>query len=105
MVMKTIISSLQRYVGNYHLWAKDQPVVVVAVHREDRILESDAAIGSLRPGDVIEFAPFVPDEQGGKRPSFVTSDARPDELVPVGRRWRGALRYDVVTSMTRAGRG
>jgi hypothetical protein len=107
MVMKPIISSLQRYIGTGHQWAKSLTVVVVAVQREDQVLEHDEDIGSIQPGDMIEFAPFVPDDKGGERLSFATSDARPGELVPVGGCWHGPLRYELVASRLRpnVGRG
>jgi hypothetical protein len=105
MVMQPIISSLQRYIGTGHPWAKDLTVVVVAVHRDDQILESDVNIGSLQPGDMIEFAPFIREGKGKQRLSFATSDARPGELVPVGGCWHGPLRYDLVSSGTPSGAG
>ena len=96
MVMQPIISSLQRYIGTGHPWAKGLTVVVVAVHRDDQILENDADVGSIRPSDMLEFAPFVQDDKGGERLSFATSDARPGDLVPVGGCWHGPLRHEVV---------
>ena len=100
MVMKPIISSLQRYIGDYHLWAKDLIVVVVAVHRDDEILKHDEDIGAIQPGDMIEFAPFIREGKRKQRLSFVTSDASPHELVAVGGCWHGPLRYDPVSSDT-----
>jgi hypothetical protein len=105
MVMKPIISSLQRYIGNYHRWAKDLIVVVVAVHRDDEVLKHDEDIGSIQPGDMIEFAPFIREGKGKQRLSFATSDASPNELVAVGGCWHGPLRYDLVSSDTVSGGG
>lgn len=98
MVMQPIISGLQRYIGTGHPWARGLTVVVVAVHRADQVLQHDEDIGSIQHGDMLEFAPFVPDEKGGERLSFVTSDARPGDLVPVGGCWHGALHYELVAT-------
>ena len=79
-----IIGSTRIYTGDTHRWAKGQPVLIRAVHRGDPddgvILTDDDQIGVLQPDDIVEFVPFVAEPGGGTRPSWVTSDARPDEL-------------------------
>jgi len=85
--MEPIIGSTRRYTGAYHRGITGHRVVVVAVHRggpdEGEILRDDPTIGRLRPDDVVEFAPLIREADGTERPSFVTSDARPDELEAV----------------------
>ena len=79
-----IIGSTRIYTGDSHPWAKGQPVLIRAVHRGDPddgvILTDDALIGELQPDDVVEFVPFVAEPDDTVRPSWVASDARPDEL-------------------------
>ena len=79
-----IIGSTRIYTGDTHPWAKGQPVLLRAVHRGDPddgvILTDDELIGELQPDDIVEFVPFVAEPGVGTRPSWVTSDARPDEL-------------------------
>lgn len=84
--MAKFIGSRRRYIGTYHRWATGQKILILAVHRggdDGQILQDDAEVGELRPDDVIEWAPFVRERDGTLRPSFVTSDATPDELAPV----------------------
>lgn len=82
--MESIIGSIRRYVGAHHRGITGHRVVIVAVHRggpdEGEILREDPAIGRLRPDDIVELAPLIREADGTERPSFVTSDARPDEL-------------------------
>ncbi|MCB9833799.1 MAG: hypothetical protein H6807_15160 [Planctomycetes bacterium] len=81
-----IIGSRRRYVGLPHPGLRGLLVEIVAVHRgadpdTREILTDDDEIGDLQRGDLVEVAPIIVD--GGKeRRSFVTSDARPDELKP-----------------------
>jgi len=79
-----IIGSTRIYTGDTHRWAKGQAVLIHAVHRGDpddgKILTDDALIGELRPEDVVEFLPLITEPDGTVRPSWVASDARPDEL-------------------------
>ena len=78
------IGSTRIYTGDTHPWAKGHPILIRAVHRGDPddgvILTDDTQIGVLQPDDIVEFVPFVAEPGGGVRPSWVTSDARPDEL-------------------------
>ena len=66
---------IARYVGTRHRWATGLKVKVVAVHRGEEILRK---VSEIRPGDLVEFAPWIEEES---RFSWVTSDAHPDELV------------------------
>lgn len=81
-----IIGSVRVYQGRTHSWASGKPVLIRAVHRggdDGKVLEDDEQIGELRPDDIVEFAPLVREPDGSERPSWVTSDARPEELVDV----------------------
>ena len=64
--------------------------MVLAVRRGDRVLRDDESIGTLWANDRIEFAPLIKDA-GHERVSWVTSDAKPDELRPVEGEWTGAM--------------
>jgi hypothetical protein len=85
--MESIIGTVRRYAGTFHRGITGRRVVIVAVHRggpdDGEILRDDRAIGRLRPDDAVEFAPLIREADGSERPSFVTSDARPDELGAV----------------------
>jgi hypothetical protein len=80
-----IIGSSRIYTGDAHSWANGQLVLIRAVHRGDPddgvILTDDRLIGELQADDVVEFVPFVTEPDGTIRPSWVASDARPDELL------------------------
>ena len=79
-----IIGTRMKYVGTAHRWAMGQEVLVIAVHRggdDGQVLQDDAEIGELRSDDVVEWAPFIREADGTERPSWVTSDAKPDELT------------------------
>ncbi len=82
-----IIGTRWIYTGTAHRWATGQEVLVVAVIRggddDGQVLRNDAEIGELRPDDVVEFAPIIRERDGTERPSWVTSDAAPEELVPL----------------------
>lgn len=79
-----IIDSTRVYTGDTHPWAKGKPILIRSVHRghpdDGQILEDDELIGELRPDDIVEFAPLITEKDGSVRASWVTSDARPDEL-------------------------
>lgn len=81
-----IIGSRWRYEGESHRGLRGHRVQIVAVSRgeipdERRVLTTDDEIGEIMPSDLIEIAPIIV-EKGGDRISFVTSDARVEELVP-----------------------
>ena len=68
------------YIGTAHTWAKGLRIQVRAIHRgpspdDCKILTDDTAIGAIRPGDLIEFAPEITEKDGTRRWSWVTSDA------------------------------
>lgn len=81
---RRIIDSTRIYTGDTHPWAQGQPVLIHAVHRGDpddgAILTDDRLIGELQADDIVEFVPFITEPDGTVRPSWVASDARPDEL-------------------------
>jgi hypothetical protein len=79
-----IIGSTRIYTGDAHPLAKGQRVIIRAVDRGDPddgvILADDLLIGELQPNDMVEFLPLITEPDGTVRPSWVASDARPDEL-------------------------
>ena len=82
-----IIGSIWRYSRGYHTGLIGYRAVIVAIHRgttDDKfILTDDASIGTIRPDDIIEFAPIVAERGGTERRSWITSDAKPDDLEAV----------------------
>lgn len=80
-----IIGSERRYVGRAHPWAAGLRVKIVSVLRgpgeNPELLREDRDIGALRADDVVEFVPLVEEEGQAPRWSWVSSDARPDELA------------------------
>ena len=83
-----IIGSLRTYVGDVHPGLRGEVVQIVAILRgasadDHDILTTDELIGEIRPDDIVEVAPIILGEEGS-RPSFPTSDARPDHLVAPG---------------------
>ena len=83
-----IIGSVWRYAaGGHHTGLIGYRAVIVAVHRgttDDKfILTNDESIGRVLPEDIIEFAPIVCERDGTERRSWITSDAKPDEMDAV----------------------
>jgi len=70
-------------------------VVVVQVHRNDRILRDDADVGAILPSDIIEFAPLIVGPDGTEDASWVWSDARISDLGEAEGLYEGPL-YDKV---------
>ncbi|MBI3844527.1 MAG: hypothetical protein HY292_07780 [Planctomycetes bacterium] len=102
--MEKVIGSTRRYLGTAHDGLCGTRVVIVSVQRggdNGVILRDDAAVGTVRPDDVIEFAPIIHGDgpelpsnitvidpapgfqtERGERASWITSDARPWEFEP-----------------------
>lgn len=104
--MDKVIGSVRRYLGLDHPGLTGRRCVIVAVLRgpspdEQTTLVDDESIGTVRPTDVIEFAPLVHGDgpelppnvevihpapgfqsERGERASWITSDARPWEFEP-----------------------
>lgn len=82
-----IIGSVWKYAGDFHRGLRGYQAVVLAVHRgsvdDKAILTDDESIGAIRPDDIVEFAPIIRERDGRERRSWITSDARPDELEAV----------------------
>ena len=82
-----IIGSIWKYASGHHTGLIGYRAVIVAVHRgsvDDKfILTDDASIGTIRPDDIIEFAPIVQEASGRERRSWITSDAKPHELEAI----------------------
>ena len=100
MAMETIIRTIRRYRGRAHVGLRENRVVLLNVHRDDEILRSDEAIGTLRRGDVIEFAPLITEADGSERMSWVTSDGYPGEFGPIEGWYEGRGETWIVVSQT-----
>lgn len=105
MPMDKIIRTIRRYTGRAHVGLREQRVVILSVNRGDEILDDDRAIGRLRRGDRIEFAPLVRDDHGGGRMSWVTSDGFPGEFGPIEGWYEGLAETWIVMSGTRPAHG
>lgn len=67
------------YTGTYHTWATNSRVKVKAIIRGEELYlttnEELEAAGGIKPGDRVEFQPYIQAQNGEMVPSFVTSDA------------------------------
>lgn len=100
MSMDKLIRTIRRYTGRAHVGLRGHRVVLLSVHRDDAILDSDEAIGWLRPNDVIEFAPLSTEADGSERMSWVTSDGKPGEFWPIEGWYEGSGETWIVVSKT-----
>ncbi len=77
------------YIGAYHAFATNQRVKVKAIIRgEDLYLTSNEELdqaGGVKPGDRVEFQPYIQAHNGEMVPSFVTSDASLMDFVEESR--------------------
>jgi len=83
--MKPVIGSVTTYVGEEHPYLRGRKVKILAVLRDVPGTDDHAsftsdfeveAAGGVQATDRVDVAPLI----GGRRPSFVTSDARAVDL-------------------------
>ena len=76
------LGSMHIYRGAFHKGLVGWPVVIVAVLRGEHSIHEQELVGALQPIDRFEVRPVIKD-----RLSWVSYDAKPNDLEPTGEVW------------------